>query len=131
MRTRTRTRASVSRKRRSETMMIGATDYATAATPHGYVCGTYGAKGCKLWREYQTVLKHQTLSCCDCAGKSQEKAVSGIDAEGKIDCEIGRSDAIGWRVPPVPTDDGLTFWGYTSVPRPGCECWRTLPTRPA
>lgn len=40
-----------------------------------------------------------------------------------------RTDQIGWRVPAVPTEDG-TYWGYTSVPTPGVDWWRKLPTFP-
>jgi len=39
-----------------------------------------------------------------------------------------RTDQIGWRVPAVPTEDGKSYWGYTSVPQPGCDWWSNLPT---
>ncbi len=39
-----------------------------------------------------------------------------------------RTDQIGWRVPAVPTEDGKSYWGYTSVPQPGCDWWGSLPT---
>jgi len=45
--------------------------------------------------------------------------------------ERERTDQIGWRVPAVPTEDGGTFWGYTSVPQAGCDWWASLPTLPA
>lgn len=41
--------------------------------------------------------------------------------------EKERTDQIGWRVPAVPTQEGDTFWGYTSVPEDGCDWWRKLP----
>lgn len=44
---------------------------------------------------------------------------------------MGRCDQIGWLVPAVPTEEGDTYWGYTSVPQPGCDWWRDLPTFPA
>lgn len=110
-------------------MNIGPVDYASDTTPDGYRCGTCGATGCKLWREYQTFLEHQSLSCCDCAGASQKKDVSAIDAAGNIETDFGRCDQIGWRVPAVPTEEGGTFWGYTSVPEAGCAWWKRLPTR--
>ena len=69
------------------------------------------------------------LVCCDCAGKSQEKDVSQIDASGSYHSEYGSTNQIGWRVPAVPTEDGSTFWGYTSVPEAGCVWWQRLPTR--
>lgn len=37
-------------------------------------------------------------------------------------------DKIGERVPAVPTKEGNTFWGYSSVPPAGCEWWYRLPT---
>jgi hypothetical protein len=46
--------------------------------------------------------------------------------ETKTDRE--RTDQIGWRVPAVPTEDGKSYWGYTSVPQPGCDWWESLPT---
>lgn len=45
--------------------------------------------------------------------------------ETKSDRE--RTDQIGWRIPAVPTEENDTFWGYTSVPEPGCIWWRNLP----
>ena len=142
-------------------MELGPIDYTSTAPPPHYRCATCGAHGCKLWREYQTFLEHQSLSCCDCAGKSQGRDVSTIDAGGRIEhvhrrtrrqrrhtarhgyrgrrgarpvtgeLGRGRTDTIGWRVPAVPTEDGSTFWGYTSVPDAGCAWWRRLPTRTA
>jgi hypothetical protein len=38
-----------------------------------------------------------------------------------------RTDQIGWRVPAVPTEENDTYWGYTSVPQPGCDWWYNLP----
>lgn len=46
--------------------------------------------------------------------------------ETKIQRE--RTDQIGWMVPAVPTEDGTSFWGYTSVPQAGCVWWANLPT---
>lgn len=110
-------------------MKFGRVNYASATPPKAYRCTTCGAHGCKLWREYQTFADHTELVCCDCAGESQKKDVSAIDADGTIPFEGMRTDAIGWRVPAVPTEEGDTFWGYTSVPTAGVEWWRRLPTR--
>ncbi|PLX25961.1 hypothetical protein C0580_00915, partial [Candidatus Parcubacteria bacterium] len=56
---------------------------------------------------------------------------SDIDEEGLRDSEYGgRTDQIGWRVPAIPTEGFYTYWGYTSVPGPGVEWWRNLPTMP-
>ncbi|HYX22465.1 MAG TPA: hypothetical protein VFA98_16595 [Thermoanaerobaculia bacterium] len=111
-------------------MNFGHFNYIDAAAPSGYKCQTCGAHGCKLWREYQTFADHTDLLCCDCAAKSQKKDVSTIDADGRrLTEEGGRTDQIGWFVPAVPTEEGDTYWGYTSVPETGCCWWRSLPTR--
>ena len=112
-------------------MDLGTIDYTSKIPPSAYRCGTCGAHGCKLWREYQTCADYTELLCCDCAGKNQQKDVSTIDAEGKRETELGRTDQIGWLVPAVPTEDGTTFWGYTSVSPQGCKWWYSLPTRAA
>lgn len=114
-------------------MNFGNIDYASNAVPANYRCQGCGAHGCKLWREYQTCANQSELVCCDCAGKSQGKDVSRIDAEGKRplhnDADRPRTDSIGWRVPAVPTEDGATYWGYTSVPDAAVAWWKRLPTR--
>lgn len=114
----------------------GPTAYASAATPTGYVCGTCGASGVKLWRLYQTFLSHQELACARCAAVAEGCSIADIDADGKRmltgdgfapNPKI-RTDQIGWRVPAVPTEEGDTYWGYTSVPPDGVAWWRRLPT---
>lgn len=107
-------------------------DYSKPETPPSYRCGACGATNCKLWREYQTFLNHQTLRCADCAAKSQGKDISDIDEHGTHtlkDMGNMRSDQIGWYIPAVPIDSNDTFWGYTSVPPEGVEWWSRLPTR--
>ncbi len=111
-------------------MNLGTIDYATKRPPPAYMCTSCGVTGCKLWREYQTCADYTDLLCCDCAGKNQGKDVSTIDEKGLRQDDHGcRTDQIGWLVPAVPTEDGTTFWGYTSVPSEGCTWWRQLPTR--
>jgi hypothetical protein len=96
-----------------------------------YRCSVCGASNCKLWREYQTFLDHQRLFCAPCGARDQTKSIEGIDANGRrSDPDGSRTDTIGWLVPAVPTSDGDTFWGYTSVPEDRCEWWRALPTQP-
>lgn len=112
---------------------MGPVDYASNAAPTEYQCGVCGANGRKLWRQYQTFADHISLRCCDCAGYEQGKDVSAINADGeRPECGIS-TDSIGWLVPAVPTEDGETYWGYTSVPRAGVGWWRRLPSsaRPA
>jgi hypothetical protein len=111
-------------------MNLGQVNYSSKIPPKGYYCTSCGVHGCKLWREYQTCADYTELVCCDCAGRSQGRDVSAIDSEGKIVDKWGdRCDQIGWRVPAVPTEDGTTFWGYTSVPAAGVKWWKELPTR--
>jgi len=83
-----------------------------------YKCGICGAIGVKLWRKYQTTLDNQTLACLSCSENEQGKKMKP------------GSDQIGWRIPAVPTDDGDSFWGYTSVPQEGVDWWKALPDAP-
>jgi len=102
--------------------------YASKRTPYDYICTKCSAGSRKLWREYNTFLDHQTFYCAKCACEDQEKDISTMDKTGRIECDIsGRTDQIGWLVPAVPTEDGETFWGYTSVPQDGCDWWYELP----
>lgn len=109
-------------------MNMGRVDY-EGGPPLGYRCSTCGARNCKLWREYQTFADRTQLLCCDCAGKSQRRDVSGIRYDGKTRGPFGWSDQIGWLVPAVPHEEGDTFWGYTSVPDAGVRWWKALPSR--
>lgn len=101
----------------------------TGGAPVGYACVKCGAAGCKLWRQYQTFANHIRLLCGVCA-LADQKEPGPIDDEG---FHVGKgalrkSDAIGWLVPAVPTEDGETYWGYTTVPDAGVSWWRHLPT---
>lgn len=111
-------------------MKLGQVSYEPGAKiPKGYRCTTCGVHGVKLWREYQTCADQTELVCCVCAGKSQNEDVSNINPEGEILTKHGdRTDSIGWRVPAIPTEEGDTFWGYTTVPRAGVLWWKSLPT---
>jgi hypothetical protein len=107
--------------------------YLDGKVPEAYKCADCGATGCKLWREYNTFADYQTLRCAKCAAVDERKDITSIDAEGKTICEGlngFRSDTIGWLVPAVPTEEGDTYWGYTSVPTPGVKWWKNLPTLP-
>ncbi len=94
--------------------------YADRCTPEGYACTACGATECKIYREYQTIADATDLYCAACAFAKQEKPV-----------ESPPPDNIGWLVAAVPTEDGRTFWGYTSVPDAGCKWWYALPDAPA
>jgi len=116
-------------------MTVETFSYTNPRVPKDYVCARCGAVNCKLWREYQT-FSPITLTCCDCAAALEGEDVSRIDEEGKIPFRLSLSeeheqwaDSIGWRVPAVPTPNLDGYWGYTSVPQPGVEWWKALPTR--
>ncbi len=103
--------------------------YLNGQVPEDYKCGECGAHGVKLWRLYQTFLDHQQFTCAECSAKAEDKDISGINADGCMPCELGcgDTDQIGWRVPAIPTEELDTYWGYSSVPQPGCDWWRKLP----
>lgn len=126
--------------------------------PTRYACARCGRAGCKLWREYQTILSAQTLLCGACALADQEKSIRDeravprplssaespspseppIDAEGyRVNKYGDKTDQIGWYIPAVPTIGLLpgwalhpdaNFWGYTSVPPEAVAWWRAMPT---
>ena len=99
----------------------------------GYQCARCGAKGCKLWRDSYIMLNQVELLCAPCTAKEEGTDISDIDADGKHTLDYLpalRSDQIGNWLPAVPTEDGQSFWGYTSVPEAGCKWWRELPTLP-
>lgn len=86
-------------------------DY-TKPAPDDYCCHDCGATGVKLWRPSHTFVENVELRCRECS----------LDREGKQ----GHGDAIGGLVPAVPTEDGETFWGYSSVPLAGVVWWYRL-----
>lgn len=105
-------------------MNLGQVDY-NKQPPPAYKCHVCGAHGVKLYREYQTFANRTTLECVFCALKSQNRK-----ADGEL-TDANAPDQIGWRVAAVPTNCGTTFWGYTSVPKEGCDWWYGLPVRPS
>jgi hypothetical protein len=107
---------------------MGPVDYSSPMTPNEYTCTSCGVSGVKLWREYNTFADQTVLECACCAMDSQKKE-GEVDQNGLRKSEYGTTDQIGWRVPAIPTPEGESFWGYTSVPTEGCEWWRKLPTR--
>lgn len=99
------------------TFPMHAIAYADRASPPEYTCGDCGKGGVRLWREYQTFLDHQTLRCVACALANQKREADALHD----------GDQIGWLVPAVPSEDGETLWGYTSVPASGVDWWYALP----
>ena len=109
---------------------LGPVDY-SAATPPDYTCSRCGAHGVKLWRQYNTFASHIELMCGECALADQHEN-GPIDDDGtRAFVGVRRIDQIGWMVPAIPTAEGDTYWGYSSVPTAGREWWRRLPTRPS
>lgn len=92
-------------------------------SPEHYRCGECKATGVKLWREYNTFLDSQHLYCRACAVKDQGKGPKQLEEYDQMGC-----DQIGWLVPAIPTREGDTFWGYSSVPQGLCHWWYSLPT---
>lgn len=78
-------------------------DYSKQEVPPNYKCGKCGATGCKLWRDYQTFLEHQSLLCLKCACREQKKV--------RTPTEDGRS---------LYTDE-VHYWYRTATTRP--DCW--------
>lgn len=110
-------------------------DYASGIAPKSYTCGTCGAHGVKLWRDYNTFLEAQSLYCARCGHDRYPD--DDIPPVSEWDQRTGRhqclsipgmtTDQIKFLVPAVPTKDNDTFWGYTSVPDDGCKWWDSLP----
>lgn len=84
----------------------------------GYTCSKCGAKGVKLWRDYNILLDHQELTCYACTpGKDDPDDIRGP----------GVHTSIGWKVAAIPTPGNTSFWGYTSAPEEGVAWWKALP----
>lgn len=106
------------------------TKYESNVAHPSYKCDGCGAHGVKLWREYQTSADRTRLLCADCAEVDQRKAKNAEGRQGWTSpYSRGEGDQIGWLIPAVPTAEGDAFWGYTSVPEPGCRWWKALPAR--
>lgn len=104
-------------------------DYQSEDVPDDYQCTGCGEEGVKLWRPYQSFSPE--LLCVNCAAAEEHEDISDIDESGThTDREMAhRTDQIGGYVPAVPDEEGVGFWGYTSVPEAGVNWWRRLPTR--
>lgn len=122
---------------------LAANLYSKLEIPLSYQCSKCGARGCKLYREYQTL--HVELRCCVCSRdymlecekvnpefyKPEHYSIDTLDANGLRDSDHGsKTDQIGFWIPAVPDEEGDGYWGYTSVPTEGVEWWKKLPTFP-
>lgn len=121
----------------------------TPTTPAGYVCSNCGVKNCKLWRQYNYSADQVELKCAKCSGEDintldQNGTVESsfykrgepvtIMETGKVgffgeDVPMPRTDQLGNLIPAVPTEEGDTFWGYTSTPDAGVAWWKSLPSQ--
>lgn len=110
---------------------LGYVDYSSSIPPAGYHCGICGVLGVKLWRDYNTMLNHQSLLCAACACEEQRRGPVELRPDGGTLVGGQRTDTIGSRVPAVPTEEGETYWGYTSVPDEGVAWWKRLPLQAA
>lgn len=108
------------KKKREYAVSVEPFKYEEGTVPEGYACGECGIRGVRLYREYNTFLEHQRLRCRACvvaeAGEPSELVGPG-------------EHTIGWTVAAVPTEDGVTYWGYSSVPQEGVDWWDNLPKR--
>lgn len=93
-------------------------DYASGAVPPGYRCATCGAHRVKLWRPYQGP---GPLLCVACAEQNQLKRL------GWERNRFGLHSWIGWYMPAVPLEDGLSFYAPNSIPADGSMWWNALP----
>jgi len=108
------------------TLILDRFNYSDRLVPVGYRCSSCGATGVKLWRQYNTFACFIELLCVDCAREDQGVDYE-VDEQGFHDEDgLGPCDQIEWLVPAIPTEDGYTYWGYTSVPEAGCRWWDDL-----
>lgn len=91
--------------------------YASGQTPPGYECQTCQCTGVRLYRRYQTFLERQELFCRKHA----------LDDQNKTEPDQPSEHSIGWLVAAIPTEDGSTHWGWSSVPDDGLKWWNQLP----
>ena len=96
-------------------------DY-NGGAPDGYQCDKCGAKGVKLWRDYNTFLEHQELACAAClrAYAASQGRHGEVDSEGMWskpgEDSRYKSDSFCWRVPAVPPPVRLHVLGIRVGP---------------
>lgn len=104
--------------RRPYAVSVASFKYTDGEVPDGYKCGNCGKTGVRLYRDYNTFLEYQHLTCRSCTIKENGEPSEYSGPE---------EHTIGYTVAAVPTEDGRTYWGYTSVPPEGVEWWNNLP----
>lgn len=113
-------------------MTIEAFKYQTPP-PRGYDCSRCEARGVKLWRQVTFVATNVELLCADCGRADQklEPVEFQVDHEGNSPSKYLRDHhgcQLGNLLPAIPTEDGTTYWGFTSAPHASVCWWRALPT---
>lgn len=93
---------------------LGRVNYDAVLPPHNYRCQKCGIHGVRLWREYNTFVCYNSLTCWDCAEGTDGKGDS-VDGFRRGLCAA------------VPTEEGDTYWGIGSLPAFGFVWWRRLP----
>ena len=91
-------------------------NYKKLEIPEEYVCSKCGKHHVRLYRQYQTCAVAVELLCRSYSLEDQKQKVPDSEFE----------HSIGWLVAAVPTEDGETYWGYTSVPQDGVDWWNNL-----
>lgn len=86
--------------------------------PPEYFCTVCQVSGVRLYRDYNTFARETKLLCTSCTERAGSEP-------RKVDPD--HPDQCGWMVAAVPTENGETFWGFTSVPWRGVYWWRSLP----
>jgi hypothetical protein len=99
---------------------LGPVDY-DKAPPETYRCMSCAATNRRLWRDYNTFLSSQILLCKSCALVDQQKNIERYQVDSRV-----KSDQVGSLIPAVPTEEGETFWGYSSVPAAGIAWWYAI-----
>jgi hypothetical protein len=109
---------------------LGPVDFSgDGETPSGYRCLVCNAHGVRLWREYNCIASAITLRCFDCAILKAGGTAKPYSFEKGQHYTPDDSEISGL-VAAIPTAEGDTFWGYSSVPDEGCVWWRSLSPRP-
>lgn len=99
-----------------------------------YSCDDCGSSGLKLWRDYNAFLNHQTLTCVPCLMKSFDpsKDRSELDEYRVLDDSgnftFSGGTEINGKIPAMLTEEGDTFYGFTSVSDASYRSWCALPT---
>lgn len=103
-------------------------NYKTGKVSNKYRCEKCERTGIKLWRKSRVTSDNIYLLCAKCVGEDQKVDVSQMRPNGTVyDKSIGWIDQIGIYIPAVPDEEGVSFWGYTSVPEAGVKWWQRLP----